>query len=100
MVITREDVPLPEKFKDRLAFVLYDVFTEDVSSVVTIVADYQKIVAEGNNQRQSIVSFHNRLVAENSGIFGIKSTRTLTDSYPGQPVPRKSTRNHIREVNS
>ncbi|XP_022288047.2 uncharacterized protein LOC111100439 [Crassostrea virginica] len=29
MVITREDVPLPEKFKDRLAFVLYDVFTED-----------------------------------------------------------------------
>ena len=31
MVITREDVPLPEKFKDRLAFVLYDVFTEDVS---------------------------------------------------------------------
>ena len=38
-------------------------------SVVTIVADYRKIVAEGSNQRQSIVSFHNRFVAENSGIF-------------------------------
>ena len=40
-----------------------------VCSVVTIVADYRKIVAEGSNQRQSIVSFHNRFVAENSGIF-------------------------------
>ena len=34
------------------------------------------------------------------GHHGIKSTRNLTDSYPGQPVPGKSTRNHIREVNS
>ena len=42
---------------------------EVVSSVVTIVADYRKIVAEGNNKRQSIVSFHNRSVAENSVIF-------------------------------
>ena len=40
-----------------------------VTSVVTIVADYRKIVAEGSNQRQSIVGFHNRFVAENSGIF-------------------------------
>lgn len=40
-----------------------------VSSVVMIVADYRKIVTEGSNKRQLIVSFHNRSVAENSGIF-------------------------------
>ena len=30
------------------------------NSVVTIVADYRKIIAEGRNQQQSIVSSHNR----------------------------------------
>ena len=30
-----------------------------VSSVVMIVADYRKIVTEGSNKRQLIVSFHN-----------------------------------------
>ena len=33
-------------------------------------------------------------------LYNIKSTRNLTDSNPGQPVPGKSIRNHNGEVNS
>ena len=40
-------------------------------SVDTIVNDYRKIFAEVSNQQQSIVSFDNWSVAENSGIFYI-----------------------------
>ena len=54
-------------------------------SVVTIVADYRKIVAEGSNQRQSIVSFHNRFVAENSGIFWFTGS-VLLFHYKGKSL--------------
>ena len=67
-------------------------------SVVTIVADYRKIVAEGSNQRQSIVSFHNRFVAEKSGIFLFTGTVLLLH-YKGKSLqlPRKmAERNGVR----
>ena len=40
-------------------------------SVVTIVADYRKIVAEVSNRQQLIASFSDRYVTENSGILNL-----------------------------
>ena len=79
----------------RYSFYSSYIFTTDLyitASVVTIV------VAEGSNQRQSIVSFHNRFVAENSGIFLFTGTVLLLH-YKGKSLqlPRKmAERNGVR----